>query len=72
MFEKLLHICNNYHVVVSSTGTIFYSEVRAFLEKQPHIVNQYKSIATANAELTVTGSHLVYARKNFEDQFKPL
>ena len=58
--------------VVSSTGTVTYSEVTAFLKKQPNKMTQCKSIVTVNGTLTLTGNHLVYARKSFADQFNPM
>ena len=44
-------------------GIITYTEVRAFLKKQPHIMTQCKSISTPNDTLTLTPNHIVYARK---------
>ena len=54
---------------VSSTGAITYSEVRAFLKKQPTIITEYKSITTLGKEIiTLTGNHLLYGRKGFAEQ----
>ena len=58
--------------VVSSSGTDTYSEIRAFLKKQPNMVMQFKSIATLNESLTLTGNHLLYAQKTINDQFNPM
>ena len=55
---------------VSPTGEVTYSEVIAFLKKQPNMITQYKSITTiCNKTLALTGNHLVYARKGFASQF---
>ena len=63
-------ISNIYILVVSSTGT--YSEVKAFLQRQPNILYQYKSIATMKETIILSGNHLIYARKNLDDQFNPM
>ena len=57
---------------VSPTGTVTYSEVRAFIEKQPDIMIQCKSIATVNETLILTGNHLVFAREKIASQFNPM
>ena len=58
---------------VSSTGAITYSEVRAFLQKQPNIITKYKSITTlGNKIITLTGNHLIYGRKGCVDQIGPM
>ena len=61
-----------YFDIVLPTGTITYSEVRAFLKKQSGIITQYRSIVTVNETLTLTGNHLIYARENSADQFFPV
>ena len=59
--------------VVLSSGTVTYSEVRAFLEKELTVITKYKSITTIwNETLTLTGNHLIYARKNCTDKFDPM
>ena len=35
-------------------------------------MTKYKLIAIVNETLTVTGNHIVYARKNLDDQFSTL
>ena len=61
-----------YFHAVSSTGQRIYSEVKAFLQKEPNIIVQCKSISTVNETLTLTENHLVYARKSFSDHFHPM
>ena len=56
----------------SSTGTLIYSEVRAFLKKQPDIMIKNKSIKTAKETITLTGNHLLYAREKFALKFNPM
>ena len=57
---------------VSSTGAIIYSEIRAFLEKQPNKMTYFKSIATVNETFFMTGNHLIFARETFAAQFNPM
>ena len=57
---------------VSSTGTVTYSEVRAFLEKESDIMMKCKSISTVNETLILTGNHLVFAREKFASKFNPM
>ena len=65
-------ISNTYILEVSSIGTITYSEVKGFLQRQPNIVYQYKSIATMKETIILTGNHLIYARKTLDAQFSPM
>ena len=58
--------------IVSLSGKLTYSEVRAFLKKQPHIMTQCKSIVTVNETINLTGNHLVFARENSDDQFNEM
>ena len=58
--------------VVSSSGAVIYSEVRAFLKKQSSIVTQYRSITTVDGTLTLTGNHLLYVQKSLEQTFNPM
>ena len=58
-------------LLVSSVGTVTYSEVRTFLKKQPNIMTQYMSILTMNATLAVTGNHLIYSRKTYAEELIP-
>ena len=58
--------------VVSSSGVITYSKVTAFLKKQPRVIRQYKSIATVNETLTLSGNHLIFARKTTADVFNTM
>ena len=60
------------YLIVSSAGIVAYSEVRTFLKKQPSIMTRYKSIATLNGTLAVTGNHLIYARKTFAKELSPM
>ena len=57
---------------VSATGTVIFSEVKSFLQKQPDIMIQCKSIATLNKSLILTGNHLVFARKKLSVHFNPM
>ena len=71
IFHTLVCICCFFDIV-SSAGIVTYSEVTSFLKKQPNIMTEYKSITTLNGTITLTGNHLVYARKVFADQFNPM
>ena len=69
----LYHIIYNDFNTVSSDGTITYSEVRIFLEKRADGILEFKSITTyLDQTLTLTGNHLVYARKTCNDKFNPM
>ena len=59
-------------ITVSANGRVMYSTIEAFLEKQPNMVTEYRSIATVNETLILTGNHLVYARRSADDQFNPM
>ena len=61
-----------YFNVVSSTGIVKYTQIRAFLKKQPNIMTQYISISTENETITLTGNHLMYGRKDVSKQFYPM
>ena len=58
-------------IIAWLSGTLSYSEVRAFLKKQPSVMTQCKLIATVNESIILTGNHLVFAREKFTDQFNP-
>ena len=60
-----------YFHIVASNGTVIYSEVKAFLKKETNVITQYKSVATMNKTLTLSGDHLVYARKRLVNRFYP-
>ena len=69
----MFYIISNTHIlVVSSTGTIPFSEVTAFFKRQPNILKLYKSIATMKETIILTGNHSIYARKTLDDQFNPM
>ena len=57
---------------VTSTGSVTYSEITAFIKKEPNLITHYKTITTANETLTLTGNHLIYARRSFGCQFNPM
>ena len=61
------------HDTVTSNGIVTYSEVREFLEKDFQRIVNYKSIKTLrNESLTLSENHLVFARKEHNDDFKPM
>ena len=58
---------------VSSSGEITYSEVKMFLKQKPDVIMKYKSLRTLqNKTITLTGNHLLHARKRSSDMFFPL
>ena len=62
-----------YLYLVSKDGSLIYSEVASFLEKQQDITTMYKSIATSgNTTIHLTGNHPVYTRKSGTDKFIPM
>ena len=59
--------------IVSSSGVLIYSEVKTFLKTQSDVIINYNSITTSlNETLIVTGNHLIYARRCFNDKFNPM
>ena len=59
--------------IVTTGGRIIYSEVRTFMKKQADMILKFKSITTyPDKILTLTGNHLVYARKTYNDNFNPM
>ena len=57
---------------MSSGGSIKYSEVIAFMHKDDSAIGAYKSIMTSrNKTISLSGSHLIYARINHNDKFVP-
>ena len=59
------------YYAVSSTGSVTYSEVKTFLEKDPTVVKQYQAITTlCNESLILSGNHNVFARKYSSEEFK--
>ena len=59
--------------LVSSRGNLMYSEVRTFRQKQNAVTSVYKSITTAeNNTISLSGNHLIYARKSCNGKFNPM
>ena len=55
---------------VSRNGGVVQSEVKSFLMKEKTVTSIYKSITTAlNKTITLSGSHLIYARRLSTDHF---
>ena len=58
---------------VLSSGRTVHSEVKTFLTKEPSAVTLYKSITTfLNKTISLTGNHLIYAKKGCTDKFSPM
>ena len=58
---------------VTSTGSVKYSDVRAFMKKDHNTITKYLSITTdCNKTLTLSPNHLVYARKGSREEFNPM
>ena len=59
--------------LVSPDGGVKYSEIRTFMKKQPVAMTVYKSIKTSlNYTISLTGEHLIHARKSGTDKFNPM
>ena len=57
----------------SSSGRVRYSEVKAFLQGQPDLTANYISITTMdNRSISLSGNHLIHARKHGSDKFNPM
>ena len=58
---------------VSSGGIAGYGEVTAFMKNQQTVTAIYKSITTAgNRTISLSGSHLIYAKRHAADKFNPM
>ena len=70
-FKKVYFVCIWY--LVSSKGSVTYSEVRALPHKQPTVTDMYNSITTSmNTTISLSGKHLIFARKVFTNKFQPM
>ena len=59
--------------LVLANGETSFSEVKAFLKKQPHVIGTYKSITTStNQTITLSPNHLIYARKIQTEKYLPV
>ena len=64
----ILNIYSEYPV--SEDGSMVYSEVRTFMDKNPAVTNPYRSITTlGNKTISLTGNHPLYARKSSTEKF---
>ena len=76
--ELKIVVTTNYTIIfvyhaVSSTGEMTYSEVIAFLKKDPTTLIEYQLITTSyNESVILSGDHLIYARKLGSDEFNPM
>ena len=53
-----------------SQGSLKYSEVTAFLQKQPDVFGQYKAITTlSNDTIVLSDRHLIFVRDSVNDKF---
>ena len=60
-------------IPVLESGEAIFSEVKAFLKKQPHVIGTYKSITTSgNKTITLSPNHLIYARKMDTEKYLPM
>ena len=58
--------------LATSDGSLTYSEVISFVEKQHALTTMFKSITTSfNNTVTLTGNHLIYARRSSVEKFIP-
>ena len=65
-----VHILRN---LAATDGSVTYSEIRTFMEKQPTVITTYKTITTSsNNTIRLSGNHLIYARKFPTEQFYPM
>ena len=57
---------------MSPTGKLTYSQIVKFLQKAPNMITEYLSITTiGNKTLTLSTSHLMFARENDKSEFHP-
>ena len=58
---------------VSSNGSVTPSEITVFLKKQHTVTTMYRSITTTwNTTITLSGNHLIFARRNLTHKFSPM
>ena len=59
--------------IVSFSGDVIYSEITTFMEKHNFAINRFIKIATSNnMTISLSGNHLIYARKVNIDKFLPM
>ena len=62
-----MYILNNFSV---SYGSLKFTKVTAFLQKNNHVFGKYKSIKTvSNDTISLSDRHLIYARDSITDTF---
>ena len=60
-------------LAVSKDGKLTYSKVTTFLKKWPAMISTYKSITTLRYKtISISGNHLIYARKDGNDKLNPV
>ena len=59
-------------LLASSTGIIRFSEVKSFLKKQHDQSIKYNSIHTKSRIITLSGSHLIFAKKHDMEVFNAM
>ena len=68
---SLIHLLINDTVL--SNGNVTYSEVTAFLHKDPYVTSRYMPIKTSfNEPLMLSESHTVFTRKGCSGGFNPM
>ena len=62
-----------YFDTVVSHDELTYSEVKLFLVKESDVITEYKTITTSsNRTISLSGNHLIFARKADRDRFYPM
>ena len=57
----------------ASNGKTTYRAVKSFLKRQPAVIMNYRTITTfRNETLSLSGSHLIYARQISNAKFTPM
>ena len=69
---KILYFYLFFYDTVSAVGVVTYSEVKTFFKKRSSI-SMYKLITTnMNNTISLSGDHLIYAKKNENGIFQPM
>ena len=72
-FKIILLLLLFYFSTVSSDRKLTHNKVKAFLKKIPSMITKYKSISTSlNRTISLSGNHLIYARKNWTEKFNQM
>ena len=72
LYNYNIYCYNIFAFTVSTTGSVQYREVKAFLKNQANRILKFLSIRTFDERtITLSKEHLIYTRKSSTDEFNP-